>query len=432
MEVAVRSYLASGVALVGAGVIAVSPIVPKPHIELPAVPVPHISAAVDLAALENPLQVIAELIQQSVANATALGGNVLANPAPILEQILKNQIANVGELAGDLQAIFAGTGSAITQAVPQQIQMALEAFSQGQITNGLDDLLGAVLLPLLGNGLSNLAPIQDIFAVLAKPVENLANVITAGSTIVLNAGIAPVQVLSNFINAIGPGAEGLIAAIQTGNPVNVANAVIDGVAGIAGAAINSVIDPNSGLVATVLNIRNLIAQALGAPVALVAKVAAVNELPAAAAKTVTLSTTSTASATGSAATASKGDAKPSDSTTSDKDAGSTDTKSGSPTKSDESSTATDSSATGSSATGSGAAGSSTTESKSGTDTGKDTDSGKGATTGKDDSSGSTGAASDSSSASTPKTGSGTTKTSTSGSGADKSGSEKAGEKSGAK
>jgi hypothetical protein len=40
--------------------------------------------------------------------------------------------------------------------------------------------------------------------------------------------------------------------------VNVANAVIDGVAGLAGAAINSVIDPNSGIVVAVLNLQNVI------------------------------------------------------------------------------------------------------------------------------------------------------------------------------
>jgi hypothetical protein len=89
----------------------------------------------------------------------------------------------------------------------------------------------------------------------------------------LNAGIGPILALSNLATAVGNGAEGLIAAVQSGNPVNVANAVIDGVAGLAGAAINSVIDPNSGLVAAVLNLRNVIAQALGAPVAAVTKVA---------------------------------------------------------------------------------------------------------------------------------------------------------------
>ena len=73
MEVAVRSYFATGVALVGAGVIAVSPVVPKPDVELPALPAVHASVPVELTALENPLELVAQLVQQSLANVNALG-----------------------------------------------------------------------------------------------------------------------------------------------------------------------------------------------------------------------------------------------------------------------------------------------------------------------------------------------------------------------
>jgi hypothetical protein len=128
MEVAVRSYLATGVALVGAGVIAVSPVVPKLDVEHPT---PHVSAPVELTALENPLEVIAQLVQQSISNAVTLGGKVLADPAPILQQILKNQLGNASELGAALQQFIANSATAITQDVPQNLQMALEAFSQG-------------------------------------------------------------------------------------------------------------------------------------------------------------------------------------------------------------------------------------------------------------------------------------------------------------
>jgi hypothetical protein len=293
--------LTTGVALIGAGVIAVTPLVPTPNIEPAA---PHVSASVELAALENPIQVIAQLVQQSIANTIAVGGQVLSDPAPILQQILTNQIGNASSLAGSLQQFIANSFTAITVGVPQQVQMALQAFGQGQITDGLNDLVGVLLLPVLGEGLSNFGVFQDIFTVIGKPVQNLLNVINAGPSILLSAGIGPIEVLSNVVNAVGNGAEGLIAAVQSGNPVNVANAVIDGVAGLAGAAVNSVVDPNTGIIAAVLNLRKVIAQALGAPLAFAVKEA--NALPVAAAKTVTLSTapagsTSTASKTDGAA-----------------------------------------------------------------------------------------------------------------------------------
>src|SRR5262245_23394037 len=133
MEVASRSHFATGIALVGAGVIAVSPVVPKPDAHLPALPAAHVSAPVELTALESPLQLITELVQQSVNNVIALGGRVISDPAPILTQILKNQVTNAGDLATDLQTFIANSATAITQDVPQQLQMARDAFSQGQI-----------------------------------------------------------------------------------------------------------------------------------------------------------------------------------------------------------------------------------------------------------------------------------------------------------
>jgi hypothetical protein len=412
MEVAVRSYFATGVALVGAGVIAVSPVVPRPDVELPALPAVHASVPVELTALENPLELVAQLVQQSLANVTTLGNKVLSDPAPILQQILTNQMANAGELASDLQQFLANSAAAITQDVPQQIQMALTAFQGGHITDGLNDLVGAVLLPVLGNGLSNLAPIQDVFNVLARPVQNVANLINAGPSILLNAAIAPILVLSNFVNAVGNGAEGVIGAVQTGNPLKVATALADGAIGLVAAAINSVIDPNNGVIAAVLNLRNVVAQALGAPVAFAAK-SPVTDVPSSTAKMVALSTTSAATQTPA-----KEDAKtPSDSAMADKDAGSTaasaagdstDAKSSTATGTDTSSAATDSNA----ATG--------TESQSSTDTdgkaatgasAKDETDGKGAT----DSTGATsdvkGSTSDSSSSTATKSDSGSTKTS---------------------
>jgi hypothetical protein len=412
MEVAVRSYFATGVALVGAGVIAVSPVVPKPDVELPALPAVHASMPVELTALENPLELVAQLVQQSLANANALGSKVLADPAPILQQILTNQMANAGDLASDFQQFLANSAEAITQDVPQQIQMALTAFQGGHITDGLNDLVGAVLLPVLGNGLSNLAVISDVFNVMARPVQNVANLIEAGPTILLNGAIAPILVLSNFVNAIGNGAEGVIGAVQTGNPLKVATALADGAIGLVAAAINSVIDPNNGVIGAVLNLRNVIAQALGAPVAFAAKSSSVTDVPSSTAKVMTLSTTPEATQTPA-----KDDTKrPSDSATSDKDAGSTaasaagdstDAKSSTATGTETSSAATDSSA------GTGTDSSSTdTDGKAATGTSaKDETDSKAATDSTGDTSDAKDSTSDSSSSTATKSDSGSTKTS---------------------
>jgi hypothetical protein len=61
---------------------------------------------------------------------------------------------------------------------------------------------------VLGDGLSNFAVFQDIFTVMAKPVQSLLNVINAGPMILLNAGIGPIVVVSNLINAVGKAPRG--------------------------------------------------------------------------------------------------------------------------------------------------------------------------------------------------------------------------------
>ena len=86
MHAAIRPYATGGIALVGASVIAVSPIAPPlPDIHLPNPA--HVAASVELAAATS----YAQVFQEAVANAQALLTTFMANPTPILSQIAKNQ-----------------------------------------------------------------------------------------------------------------------------------------------------------------------------------------------------------------------------------------------------------------------------------------------------------------------------------------------------
>lgn len=67
MHAAIRSPMIAGVALVGAGAIAVSPVVASPPgIHLPAV---QLSAAMQQTGLENPITVFAPIFAQTLADA---------------------------------------------------------------------------------------------------------------------------------------------------------------------------------------------------------------------------------------------------------------------------------------------------------------------------------------------------------------------------
>ena len=93
MQISVRSYLTAGVAFVGAGAIALTPVAPPmPTIDVHAAVAR--SANIALMASPNPIEAWVEVLEASVGNIGTLGQAVLANPAPIVGQVAHNQLAN--------------------------------------------------------------------------------------------------------------------------------------------------------------------------------------------------------------------------------------------------------------------------------------------------------------------------------------------------
>ncbi|GJF12890.1 hypothetical protein NGTWS1803_23460 [Mycolicibacterium cyprinidarum] len=89
MFAGVRPYVTAGVALVGAGVIAVTPVGPPP----PQTPV--VTSAVQLAAIPSPLTLYPKVFGTALHNAGALLETYFANPSPILRATAENQATAV-------------------------------------------------------------------------------------------------------------------------------------------------------------------------------------------------------------------------------------------------------------------------------------------------------------------------------------------------
>src|SRR5258705_4015789 len=134
MHAAIRPYATGGIALVGASVIAVSPIAPPlPDIHLPNPA--HVAASVELAAatLAATPPSYAEVIQEAVANAQALLNTFTANPTPILSQIAKNQAATSQNLMTALQTLGGAISTALTTTVPPLLQAASNDLASGNV-----------------------------------------------------------------------------------------------------------------------------------------------------------------------------------------------------------------------------------------------------------------------------------------------------------
>jgi len=240
MQVASRPYATAGIALVGASVIAVSPIAPA----LPDVHVPspaQVARSVELAAAELATTPISypQVFQEAVTNLQAILKAAQANPTPILSQVLANQIATVKALAavlpttsplGTIAALpnaattllsgLAGTEPGAVQGLLTAIQTALGQISTA-VTSTAPPLLQAALGDLtkgsvedaINNVLS--AAIATVFPVQGTIQPLLAATVTT-----------PLQAVVDAINSVGP--LGTIISNPLQNVVNVINAVQDG------------------------------------------------------------------------------------------------------------------------------------------------------------------------------------------------------------
>lgn len=287
VHVAVRSYFATGVAIVGASAIVAAPIsVAPPEIHLPAI---HASsAAVELAAFANPITEWVQVVQTTFNNIAALGTQVQSSPAPILQQILTNQLANAQTLATALEGAAGGFVAGITS-LPAATLTAAQQLAAGQFSTAVGTLFQAGLGLILAPAISLLS----LPTIVTNTVQNFANVVAAIPDVLLPIGLSAISPLAGVVYSFGDTGQAIIDAVRVGDLAGALSALVNAPAVLTNAFLNGyppqntvgILSPfdgtfNSGLIATLLNARDVIAQALGAP-APAPLVSAAAELPAA-------------------------------------------------------------------------------------------------------------------------------------------------------
>ncbi|MDV3124149.1 hypothetical protein M1247_04430 [Mycobacterium sp. 21AC1] len=281
MQLAVRSYLATGVAVAGVGALAVSPLAPPmPDVSVPVV---HSSAAVELSSLVNPIEGYAAAFTQAFQNTVALGQRVADNPAPILSQIVKNQLTSAAAIGTFVDAFGSSLSGAFAEA-PEQLKLATEQFAAGDVSGALTTVQNALLGPVVQAVFDTLFLNPDIWAgfqgALRQPIANalavvdLLSVNNVGS--LLGPLLAPVQLITDVTGAVGTAGDDLFAGVKAGDFEQVANAVLSLGPNLTQAILNGA--PGSGdfgagllgpqgIVAGLLTIRDLVAEAITPPAA---------------------------------------------------------------------------------------------------------------------------------------------------------------------
>jgi hypothetical protein len=190
-----RPVVTAGVALVGVGVVAVSPIAPPP-LDIAAAHAP-----VQLAAIPSPLQLYPQMVVRSLANAGVLLEQYFADPFPIIGATLENQAAAFADAvaalqAGNIDEFFA----AATDVVLQPFTSGGAAFAH----------LGALLsqpFALEGFSVIAISPILSGIVATANAVGEVWDAITGLDLIgAVNAVLnIPARILDGVLNGV-PGA----------------------------------------------------------------------------------------------------------------------------------------------------------------------------------------------------------------------------------
>ncbi|OLO99267.1 hypothetical protein BVU76_26615 [Mycolicibacterium porcinum] len=288
MNLALRPYATAGIALVGASVIAVTPLAPPAHdVHLPALPS---QASVELSAFTNPLDTWTAVLTKAVTNAEALGQTFANNPFPILRQIVANQTANASKPIGSFNPDWQQVGVVVQQIIANRmanvtqvgtILQSLVTAAQGLLdpnnpyssvtrlqtafsylaAGEVDDAINYAWLALINAPVSQLgfsvltlwdplvaSPARDfgkLVAVLqlgdaaSSTATNFGKFVTALPGLVVSPGQAFLNGIgSTFSTALADSAQGFVDAVKAGDAETAASIAVNFPAVMAGAVLN--------------------------------------------------------------------------------------------------------------------------------------------------------------------------------------------------
>src|SRR5690606_34011589 len=171
MLASIRPYATAGVALVGAGVIAVTPVAPPPA------DIQVSRQAVALSAISNPgdpVVAYGELIANTIGSLQGLGGQFAADPAPVLVKILQNQIAN-GQLIGSALDEALGFLLQGVEALPGALEEAFALLTQGDLKGAVD----AFMMGIIPAALGMIVPLVAGSMIITNTADNFARAVSA-------------------------------------------------------------------------------------------------------------------------------------------------------------------------------------------------------------------------------------------------------------
>ncbi|WP_131809797.1 hypothetical protein [Mycolicibacterium fortuitum] len=206
MNLALRPYVTAGVALVGAGVIAATPVAsPTPALQTHAV---QLSAAV-----QDPVSQWVGIANRTFTQSGAIVQSILENPAPILQQIAVNQLGYAQQIGAGLQTLANLVSAKLDPNNPYGIVQTL--ISAGKLIEQGDAAAASQIIwqQMFQSTLFSLFPLAGLTQIPAKMAQNFANAVTAVAGMPLTFGVSAFGMLHAPFVAFEETATDLSAAL---------------------------------------------------------------------------------------------------------------------------------------------------------------------------------------------------------------------------
>ena len=257
MQLSARTYLTSGVAALGAGVIALSPVQPLPqHMALAQQPAIQ-NMAVSLASTIDPITPIVNTVTTTLGNIGALAKLSFQQPLPFISTVAANLLTYFnelttgnaglipGQITNNIKTLFTAAGDfgdvvvfpAPPLKAPQPVSKGDYASTTAPVPNVINspEALNGVLIQLYGgNFIDDPCQLDGICLVsVAAPITNFLNSPASAAILgLLGPILSPIAQLSKSINAIVSSLKGsdLIGAINSliNIPTNLVNSFLNG------------------------------------------------------------------------------------------------------------------------------------------------------------------------------------------------------------
>lgn len=259
MQLTMKPYITAGVALAGASVIAVAPVVPQTETHLPAVS--HVQVSdVHLTALVNPIVALGDIYNALAETVGQTSYMVETSVNPLVRQVVLD--ANYGLQQG-MQLIGNITGATFTLggALPGTLANVLGNLGTLNVNGAIDSLVGGLLpggLQLI-TGING--PVQNILQqplavaeAMVPAVLDSVTALVAGlaiSTVGIGCGacLGTTPVVQQVVKSV----TGILQSVLTLNPGTIYNGVLNNVVSLVQNIQKNVTDFETGTVPYIVN-----------------------------------------------------------------------------------------------------------------------------------------------------------------------------------